>query len=95
MSYGGYTARRVEILNRSEGSGPAHAGQAADSSTIQDSFIQVRPPAPCGDWHGDGIQGYDSGGLAVRNVTIDFDPGSCGGTGGFFYPGGPDGSPDA
>ena len=95
VSYGGYTARRVEILNRSEGFRSGARGAGCGLATIQDSFIQVRPPAPCGDWHGDGIQGYDSGGLAVRNVTIDFDPGSCGGNAGFFYPGGPDGSPDA
>jgi hypothetical protein len=95
VSYGGYTARRVAILNRSEGfrSGGIYAG--CGPSTIQDSFIQIRPPEPCGDWHGDGIQGYDSSGVTIRNVTIDFGQGACGGTAGFFYPGGTDGTPDA
>jgi len=95
VSYGGYTARRVAILNRSEGFRSGARGAGCGLSTIQDSFVQIRPPAQCGDWHGDGIQGYDSGGLAVQNVTIDFDPGTCGGNAAFFYPGGPDGSPDA
>jgi hypothetical protein len=95
VSYGGYTARRVAILNRSEGFRSGARGAGCGPSTIQDSFIQIRPPNPCGDWHGDGIQGYDSSGVTIRNVTIDFGQGSCGGTAGFFYPGGPDGTPDA
>jgi hypothetical protein len=95
VSYGGYTARRVAILNRSEGFRSGARGAGCGPSTIQDSFIQIRPPDPCGDWHGDGIQGYDSSGVTIRNVTIDFGQGQCGGTAGFFYPGGPDGTPDA
>jgi hypothetical protein len=95
VSYGGYTARRVAILNRSEGFRSGAAGAGCTPSTIENSFIQIRPPAPCGDWHGDGIQGYGSSGLIVRNVTIDFAQGGCGGTAGFFYPGGPDGTPQA
>ena len=90
VSFGGYTARRVEILDRSEGfrsgGGPV---------VIEDSFVRIRPPASCGDWHGDGIQGYQSSRLTIRNVTIDFGQGNCGGTGGFFFPGGPDGTPNA
>ena len=95
VSYGGYTARRVAILNRSEGFRSGARGAGCGPSTIQDSFIQIRPPNPCGDWHGDGIQGYDSSGVTIRNVTIDFGQGNCGGTAGFFYPGGSDGTPDA
>jgi len=95
VSYGGYTARRVAILNRSEGFRSGARGAGCGPSTIQDSFVQIRPPSSCGDWHGDGIQGYESSGVTIRNVTIDFGQGSCGGTAGFFYPGGSDGTPDA
>jgi hypothetical protein len=91
-----YTARRVAILNRSEGFRSGARGAGCGPSTIQDSFVQIRPPASsCDDWHGDGLQGYDSDGVTIRNVTIDFGQGTCGGTAGFFYPGGPDGTPDA
>jgi hypothetical protein len=47
----------------------------------------VYPPNPCGDWHGDGIQGFDGPALTVRDVTIVMEePGGCGGTAPFFYP---------
>jgi Bacterial TSP3 repeat len=85
ISYGGYTARRVEITNRSEGFRSSSCGPV----TIEDSFARIVRPDVCGDWHGDGIQGYDSTGLTVRNVTIDFidrtAAGFCGGTAPFFY----------
>jgi Bacterial TSP3 repeat len=85
ISYGGYTARRVEITNRSEGFRSSSCGPV----TIEDSFARIVRPDVCGDWHGDGIQGYDSTGLRVRNVTIDFvdrtAAGFCGGTAPFFY----------
>ena len=61
--------------------------------TIKDSFVKITPPEPCGDWHGDGIQGYYGDGLTVRNVTIDMsdhttnDGTYCGGTSPFFYDG--------
>ena len=48
---------------------------------------QDRPPVPCGDWHGDGIQGYFGLGVAVHNVTIDMRTTGCGGTSPFFYDG--------
>ena len=96
VSYGGYTARRVAILNRSEGFRSGARGAGCGPSTIQDSFVQIRPPdSSCDDWHGDGLQGYDSAGVTIRNVTIDFGQGTCGGTAAFFYPGGADGTPDA
>lgn len=95
VSSGGYTARHVEIVDRSEGFRSGARGAGCGVSRIENSFVQIRPPAGCGDWHGDGIQGYDSAGLVIRNVTIDFQQGHCGGTAGFFYPGGPDGTPDA
>jgi hypothetical protein len=95
VSTGGYTARRVAILNRSEGFRSGGASSGCGASTIQDSFIQIRPPDGCNDWHGDGIQGFGSSGLTVTNVTIDFNGTGCGGNAGFFYPGGPDGTPTA
>jgi Bacterial TSP3 repeat len=91
ISYGGYTARRVEIVNRSEG-----FRESADPgcvTRIEDSYVHIRPPANCDDWHGDGIQGYHGRELHVRNVTIDFDDSTCGATSPFFYNGGSGGSP--
>ena len=91
ISYCGYTARRVEIFNRSEG----FRDGCGPYSRIEDSFIHIRQPAGCsGAWHGDGIQGYTGRELHVTNVTIDFDPRPCGATSPYFYPGGPGGSPN-
>jgi hypothetical protein len=89
ISYGGYTARRVEITGRSEGFRVSSGGPVV----IEDSFVRLHPPEPCGDWHGDGIQGYGGSGLTVRNVTIDMsdhtssDDPNCYGTAPFFYRG--------
>jgi Bacterial TSP3 repeat/Clostridial binary toxin B/anthrax toxin PA Ca-binding domain len=94
VSFGGYTARRVAILDRSEGFRSGGRAFGCGTATIENSFIRIRPPAGCGDWHGDGIQGYDSSGLVVRNVTIDFYETGCGGTAPFFYNGGSGGSPN-
>jgi hypothetical protein len=85
ISYCGYTAVRVAILDRNEGfrdgcSVPTH---------IRDSFVRITPPAGCGDWHGDGIQGYTGGDLHVTGVTIDFrETNGCVGNAPFFFPGG-------
>lgn len=89
ISYGGYTARRVKITGRSEGFRVSGCGPV----TIKDSFVKITPPEPCGDWHGDGIQGYYGDGLTVRNVTVDMSDhttnngGDCFGTSPFFYDG--------
>jgi hypothetical protein len=54
---------------------------------IQDSFARVTSPDSCGDWHGDGIQGYDGAALTVRNVTLELiERTGCGGTAPYFYP---------
>lgn len=87
IRYGGYTARRVSIVGYVEGmrvGGNPNCGPVV----IEDSYIGVGPPQPCGDWHGDGIQGYDGPALTVRNVNIVmvFEPSGCGGTAPFFYP---------
>ncbi len=80
ISYGGYTARKVEITGRSEGFRVSGCGPV----TIEDSFAKIVPSVPCGDWHGDGIQGYFGEGLAVHNLTIDMRTTGCGGTSPFF-----------
>jgi hypothetical protein len=94
ISYCGYTAVRVAILDRNEGFRESGC-DAGTPTTIRDSFVRVTPPAGCTDWHGDGIQGYDGTNLHVENVTIDFhETPSCGGTSPFFYNGGSGGSPN-
>jgi hypothetical protein len=84
IGYGGGTLRRVQVTNRSEG---VRDGDSAPLR-IEDSFIQAVRPASCGDWHGDALQGYGSGGgLVLRNVYFGLIEGGCGGTAPFFYPG--------
>ena len=83
VSYCGYTARRVKIWNRIEG---FRAGGRCGPVTIEDSFVRIVPPSPCGDWHGDGLQGYGAPAITVRNLTIDFNETGCGGTAPFFVP---------
>lgn len=97
---GGYTARRLKVLDRTEG--PRVGGKSDGGCgpvVIEDSFIRITPPQPCpldsegnSDWHGDGIQGYDGPALTVTNVTIDFHEEGCGGTAAFYYVGGTSGN---
>lgn len=85
ISYGGYTIRRVEVAGpnvhegiRAGGCGPV---------VIEDSWVHVVPPSPCGDWHGDGFQGYQGRAVTVRNSFLWLEETStCGGTAAFFYP---------
>jgi hypothetical protein len=95
VSYCGYTATRVKILNRTEG---FRVG-CNRTTVIKDSYVRIDPPATCGDWHGDGLQGYNGYELDVSDTTIDFNEtmpnGSiCGGTSPFFYVGGGGGNPN-
>jgi hypothetical protein len=83
---GGYTARRVKVWNRGEGLRDGGKGAGCGPVRIEDSFVRVISPNNCGDWHGDGIQGYDGPPLTVTNVTIDFVEDLCGGTSPFFVP---------
>ncbi|WP_062118886.1 hypothetical protein [Aureimonas sp. AU40] len=87
ITTGGYTARRVRIDGVAEGFRVGGVSHGCGPVTIEDSFVRVVSPEPCGDWHGDGIQGYDGPPLTVHNVTLHLDerPG-CGGTAPFFYP---------
>ena len=82
VGYGGYTARRVEIYHRSEGFRASGCGPVR----VEDTWAQITPPQPCGDWHGDGLQGYFGGPITIRNVYLELDITGCGGTAPFFVP---------
>jgi hypothetical protein len=83
---GGYTARRVKVWNRAEGFRDGGKSGGCGPVRIEDSFARITSPTGCGDWHGDGIQGFDGPPLTVRNVTIDLVEDLCGGTAPFFVP---------
>jgi len=85
---GGYTARGVELINAPDGYRVGGDSGGCGPVTIENSFISVKPPQTCGDWHGDGIQGYDGPHVNVLNTTIDMDATGCGGTAPFFVPSG-------
>jgi hypothetical protein len=84
VGYGGYTAKGVKISHRAEGFRASGCGTVR----IEDSFALVTPPRPCGDWHGDGLQGYGADAVKVRNVTLELDTTGCDGTAPFFIPSG-------
>ncbi|WP_162605810.1 DUF4082 domain-containing protein [Jiangella aurantiaca] len=84
---GGYTARNILVDGVPEGLRAAGDDYGCEGVTIEDSFIQVSPPTECGDWHGDGVQGYYGGHLKVRNSTVILEErDGCWGTAAFFYP---------
>lgn len=84
---GGYTARRVKIDGLAEGFRVGGRSHGCGPVTIENSFARVLSPRPCGDWHGDGIQGYDGAALQVHNVTLDLvEVTGCAGNAPFFYP---------
>ena len=84
ISYGGYTARRVKIWNRSEGFRVGSKPQCGPVR-IENSFAKIVIPSGRCDLHADGIQGYQGNALSVANMTIDFREASCG-TAPFFIP---------
>lgn len=86
VQHGGYTARRVEILDLPEAFRVGGAGSGCGPVTIENTFARVTSPDVCGDWHGDGIQGYDGPAMTIRNVTLDLVERNCGGTAPYFYP---------
>ena len=90
LGYGGYTARRVQIWHRSEGFRVGGNEDGCGPVRIVKSFAAVTPPQPCGDWHGDGLQGFGGPALTLRDTTLDLDITGCGGTAPFFYPSGQD-----
>ncbi len=85
ISYGGYTARGVEIENRNEGFRVSSKGDCGPV-TIENSFAKIVAPPGCGDWHGDGIQSWQGDAVTVRNTTIDMRTSGCYGTAPFFRP---------
>jgi hypothetical protein len=83
----GFTLRRVKVDGVPEG---IRLGvRSCGLVTIEESFIRIEKPDVCGDWHGDGVQGYQGGPLVVTHSTIvmgSFGPEPCEGTSPFFYP---------
>jgi hypothetical protein len=87
LMHGGYTARRVEIIGLPEAYRVGGRSLGCGAVTIENSFAKVVSPDVCGDWHGDGVQGYDGATATIRNVTVEFtELNGCGGTAPFFYP---------
>jgi len=86
---GGYTARNVLIDGVPEALRVSGKSYGCTAVHIENSFIRIAAPDACGDWHGDGIQGYDGPPLVVRQTTLLMEerPG-CYGTAPFFYPSG-------
>jgi hypothetical protein len=83
---GGYTARNVELDGVPEGFRVGGRSTGCGAVTIENSYVRIQRPDNCGDWHGDGVQGYDGNSVRVRNLTIVFQENGCGGTAPFFYP---------
>lgn len=89
VTSGGYTVRNSSFTGYTEGLRVGAKSWGCGSGvTVENTFVSIVPPVPCGDWHGDGIQGYDGGPLRVRNVTIIMNEDGCGGTAPIFYPSG-------
>jgi hypothetical protein len=89
IQHGGYTARRVKIDGLPEGFRVGGRSGGCGPVTIENSFARPTAPDVCGDWHGDGIQGYDGPALTVRKTTLELvQRTNCGGTAPFFYPSG-------
>lgn len=86
---GSYTARRVKIDGLPEGFRVGGKSTGCGPVSIEDSYVHIRYPDVCGDWHGDGVQGYDGPAVTVTHSTMWLEEsGSCGGTAPFFYPAG-------
>ena len=86
LAAGGYTARRVELEGVPEGFRVGGRASGCGPVVIEDSYARVVRPDACGDWHGDGIQGYDGPALTIRRTTMALVENGCGGTAPFFYP---------
>lgn len=87
IGVGGYVVRNVLIDSVPEGLRVGEA-KGCGGVTVEQARIRITPPDVCGDWHGDGIQGYGGGALKVRNSMIELvEENGCFGTAAFFYPG--------
>jgi hypothetical protein len=84
---GGYVADNVLVTDSTEGFRVGGRSYGCGAVTITNSYAHIVPPIGCGDWHGDGIQGYDGAAVTVKNSVLWLDESSgCGGTAPFFYP---------
>jgi hypothetical protein len=84
---GGFTVRDVVIDGVPEGI-RVGAEQCGDV-VIERTFVRITAPDTCGDWHGDGVQGYGGGNVTVRQTRIIMsEREDCNGTAPFFYPSG-------
>lgn len=88
LGAGSFTARRVEVDGLPEGFRVGGRASGCGPVLIEGSWARVVRPDECGDWHGDGIQGYDGPALTVRRTSLILDESGCGGTAPFFYPAG-------
>ena len=87
IQYGSYTAKNIVIDGAPEGLRVSDGGANCGPVSVIDSFIRVKSPDVCTDWHGDGIQGYGGDKVTVRNTTILMQvTNGCYGTAPFFYP---------
>ncbi|WP_051606881.1 DUF4082 domain-containing protein [Microbacterium sp. CH12i] len=84
---GGYTLRNVLVDGAPEGLRVGGQTLGCGAVTVQDTFVRITSPQVCGDWHGDGLQGYGGAALVVRNSTMIMnETNGCYGTAPFFYP---------
>jgi hypothetical protein len=87
ISTGGYTAVRVKIDGLPEGFRVGGQPEGCGPVVIRGSYVKVTAPDICGDWHGDGLQGWEGPALTVRNTRMILEErDDCGGTAPFFYP---------
>ena len=87
ISTGSYTAVRVKIDGLPEGFRVGGQPEGCGPVVIRDSYVKVTAPDICGDWHGDGLQGWEGPALTVRNTRMILEEREdCGGTAPFFYP---------
>lgn len=87
INAGSYTARRVKIDGWPEGFRVGGRPEGCGPVLIEDSFVSTKYPEPCGDWHGDGIQGYNGNNLVIKRTTLEMiEKPDCGGTAPFFWP---------
>ena len=87
IQFGGYTARNIVVDGVPEGLRVGGADINCGPVSVIDSFIRVKSPDACTDWHGDGIQGYGGNKVTVRNTTLLMQVvNECYGTAPFFYP---------
>ena len=84
---GSYSADNVLIDGMPEGFRVGGKSLGCGAVTITNSYANVVAPDQCGDWHGDGLQGYDAPALTLRDTVLVLNErAGCYGTVAFFYP---------